>query len=81
MTSRKPQLQKTCDCPRCFFHAREELSLIGGVTGLMVSFYQNLPSGAAIVCVFGVLLVLTGIVAVFIKEKPRGLMPDSFEVS
>jgi ABC-type Mn2+/Zn2+ transport system permease subunit len=49
------------------------LSLVGGVTGLMVSFYQDLPSGAAIVCVFGVLLVLTGIVSVFIKEKPRSV--------
>lgn len=41
------------------------LSLVGGVAGLMVSFYQDMPSGAAIVCVFGVLLVLTGMVAVF----------------
>ena len=43
------------------------LSLVGGVTGLMVSFYQDLPSGAAIVCVFGALLVLAGIAAVFVR--------------
>jgi len=36
------------------------LSLAGGVAGLFVSFYKDLPSGAAIVCVFGVLLVLAG---------------------
>ena len=47
------------------------LSLVGGVTGLMVSFYQDLPSGAAIVCVFGVLLVLAGIVSIFVKGEPR----------
>ena len=47
------------------------LSLVGDVTGLMVSFYQDLPSGAAIVCVFGVLLVLTAIGSIFTKEKPR----------
>jgi len=46
------------------------LSLIGGVTGLMVSFYKDLPSGAAIVCVFGVLLVLAGFVSLFVRTKP-----------
>ncbi len=45
------------------------LSLIGGVTGLILSFYKDLPSGAAIVCVFGVLLVLSGIVAAFVKRE------------
>ena len=49
------------------------LSLIGGVTGLMVSFYQDLPSGAAIVCVFGVLLVLAGIGSIFVKGEPRSV--------
>ncbi len=33
------------------------LSLVGGVVGLLLSFYFDMPSGAAIVCVFGVLLV------------------------
>src|ERR1035437_2075756 len=52
------------------------LSLVGGVTGLMVSFYKDLPSGAAIVCVFGVLLVLAGIVSLFVKRKPT---PETVE--
>jgi zinc/manganese transport system permease protein len=39
------------------------ISLIGGVAGLALSFYQDLPSGAAIVCVFGGLLAVTGALA------------------
>ncbi len=35
------------------------IALVGGVGGLFASFYWDLPSGAAIVCTFGVLLVLT----------------------
>ena len=34
------------------------LSLVGGLAGLYLSFQYDLPSGAAIVCTFGVLLVL-----------------------
>ncbi len=45
------------------------LSLIGGVAGLVVSFYQDLPSGAAIVCVFGVLLVLAGAVSAVLNRR------------
>ncbi len=53
------------------------LSLIGGVSGLMVSFYQDLPSGAAIVCVFGALLVFAGIVSAFLNRKSSiGTPPD-----
>jgi zinc/manganese transport system permease protein len=37
------------------------ISLIGGIGGLFLSFYWDLPSGAAIVCTFGVLLVLISI--------------------
>jgi zinc/manganese transport system permease protein len=37
------------------------IALIGGVAGLMWSFYSDLPSGAAIVCTFGVLLVLVSL--------------------
>jgi zinc/manganese transport system permease protein len=33
------------------------LSLVGGVAGLILSFEFDLPSGAAIVCTFGILLV------------------------
>jgi zinc/manganese transport system permease protein len=38
------------------------LSLLGGVAGLFLSFYSDLPSGAAIVCVFGVVLVLASVI-------------------
>ncbi len=36
------------------------ISLIGGVAGLFFSFWWDLPSGAAIVCTFGALLILVG---------------------
>ncbi len=48
------------------------LSLVGGVTGLCISFYMDLPSGAAIVCVFGGLLLLSGIVSALLHRKSRG---------
>src|SRR4051794_7281104 len=34
------------------------VSLVGGVAGLYLSFYGDFPSGAAIVCTFGALLIL-----------------------
>jgi zinc/manganese transport system permease protein len=34
------------------------ISLIGGIGGLFASFYWDFPSGAAIVCTFGLLLIL-----------------------
>ncbi len=40
------------------------IALAGGIFGLFASFWWDLPSGAAIVCTFGVLLVLTAVVAV-----------------
>lgn len=36
------------------------IALVGGVGGLFFSFWWDLPSGAAIVCTFGALLVLIG---------------------
>lgn len=41
------------------------IALVGGVAGLFLSFYWDLPSGAAIVCTFGALLVLVSFVGVF----------------
>ena len=38
------------------------LSLLGGIAGLFLSFYFDLPSGAAIVCIFGVILILVSII-------------------
>ena len=39
------------------------ISLIGGIGGLFLSFYWDFPSGAAIVCTFGALLILISLVA------------------
>ena len=48
------------------------LALLGGIAGLWVSFSYDLPSGAAIVCMFGALLVLIGICAtVFHKFRAK----------
>ena len=47
------------------------LSFVGGVSGLILSYYLDLPSGAAIVCVFGLMLVISGGVAkVALKAVP-----------
>jgi zinc/manganese transport system permease protein len=40
------------------------IALIGGVGGLFFSFWWDLPSGAAIVCTFGGLLILVSLVSV-----------------
>jgi zinc/manganese transport system permease protein len=40
------------------------ISLIGGIVGLFLSFWWDLPSGAAIVCTFGALLVLVSTYAI-----------------
>src|SRR5207253_2328094 len=39
------------------------ISLIGGIGGLFLSFYWDFPSGAAIVCTFGALLILISVAA------------------
>jgi len=39
------------------------IALIGGVAGLFLSFWWDLPSGAAIVCTFGALLILVSLLA------------------
>ena len=39
------------------------IALIGGVGGLFFSFWWDLPSGAAIVCTFGALLILVSLVS------------------
>ncbi|MBA3961316.1 MAG: metal ABC transporter permease [Chthoniobacterales bacterium] len=41
------------------------IALVGGVAGLFFSFRWDLPSGAAIVCTFGVLLILVSLVGAF----------------
>jgi zinc/manganese transport system permease protein len=41
------------------------IALIGGVGGLFFSFWWDLPSGAAIVCTFGALLIIVSLVSLF----------------
>ncbi|MFL6594416.1 MAG: metal ABC transporter permease [Chthoniobacterales bacterium] len=44
------------------------ISLVGGIAGLYLSFYGDFPSGAAIVCTFGALLILVSLGAVFRRK-------------
>jgi zinc/manganese transport system permease protein len=49
------------------------VALLGGIAGLFLSFEWDLPSGAAIVCTFGLLLVILGAVGVWQRrESPSG---------
>jgi zinc/manganese transport system permease protein len=41
------------------------VALIGGIGGLFLSYWWDLPSGAAIVCTFGVLLVVIALIGLF----------------
>jgi zinc/manganese transport system permease protein len=41
------------------------IALIGGVGGLFFSFWWDLPSGAAIVCTFGALLIIVSLLSLF----------------
>src|SRR5437588_11069759 len=41
------------------------IATLGGIGGLFWSFYGDLPSGAAIVCTFGGLLVMVSVIALF----------------
>lgn len=49
------------------------IALVGGVAGLFFSFYFDLPSGAAIVCTFGAILIVITIVAVL--RGPHTVQP------
>ena len=48
------------------------ISLIGGIAGLFVSYWGDFPSGAAIVCTFGALLILAALVALLRPHKTQG---------
>ncbi len=41
------------------------VALIGGVAGLLLSYWWDLPSGAAIVCTFGALLILISFIGLW----------------
>src|SRR6266446_5429393 len=45
------------------------VATLGGIGGLYWSFYSDLPSGAAIVCTFGALLIAVSVVAL-LKKRP-----------
>ena len=45
------------------------IALIGGVGGLFLSFWWDLPSGAAIVCTFGALLILVSLISLFRRKS------------
>jgi zinc/manganese transport system permease protein len=47
------------------------IALLGGVAGLFLSYWWDLPSGAAIVCTFGALLVVISVVALCRKRMQR----------
>jgi zinc/manganese transport system permease protein len=48
------------------------ISLAGGIAGLFISYWGDFPSGAAIVCTFGALLILTALIALV---RPRQASP------
>src|SRR3954467_2613022 len=49
------------------------ISLVGGIAGLFLSYWGDFPSGAAIVCTFGGLLVLASLVALLRPRKASAL--------
>ena len=53
------------------------IALVGGVVGLIVSFEGDYPSGAAMVCVFGVLLILVTVIGFFLPKREGGPVAES----
>src|SRR6476659_547479 len=49
------------------------IALLGGIAGLFLSYWWDLPSGAAIVCTFGVLLILISVFALWQQQRARSL--------
>src|SRR5262252_774495 len=49
------------------------IALLGGIGGLFLSYWWDLPSGAAIVCTFGVLLILISVFALCQQGRPRSV--------
>jgi zinc/manganese transport system permease protein len=45
------------------------ISLVGGIGGLLISFWGDFPSGAAIVCTLGALLLLVSLLAVAVGRR------------
>ena len=54
------------------------IALLGGIAGLFLSFWWDLPSGAAIVCTFGALLILISLFALWQHHRVHSAkMQDS----
>src|SRR6266508_266092 len=54
------------------------IAWLGGIAGLFLSFWWDLPSGAAIVCTFGALLILISFFALWQHRRGRsGTMQNS----
>jgi zinc/manganese transport system permease protein len=49
------------------------IAWLGGIAGLFLSFWWDLPSGAAIVCTFGVLLILISFFALWRHRRARSV--------
>jgi len=49
------------------------IALLGGVAGLFLSYWWDLPSGAAIVCTFGALLILISVFALWQQRRTRSV--------
>ena len=49
------------------------IALLGGIGGLFLSYWWDLPSGAAIVCTFGALLILISVFAVWRQSRARSV--------
>jgi zinc/manganese transport system permease protein len=47
------------------------IALLGGIAGLFLSYWWDLPSGAAIVCTFGALLILISLYALWQHHRTR----------
>jgi zinc/manganese transport system permease protein len=54
------------------------IALLGGIAGLFLSYWWDLPSGAAIVCTFGALLILISLFALWQHHRAHSVgMRDS----
>jgi zinc/manganese transport system permease protein len=49
------------------------IALLGGIAGLFLSYWWDLPSGAAIVCTFGALLILVSVFALWQQRRDRAV--------
>jgi len=52
------------------------ISLIGGIAGLYLSFWWDLPSGAAIVCTFGALLIVVSLFSLLRRRLNQAVDQD-----